>query len=98
MAQRKTPSLVYAEYIDPEASGQVWLARLELIKTVKRVHPEFIKQLLAEVFPLYRQLKEDDQNMRKQKLDVAQHVPIHGRVGTNDEFLKIVGQTGAQSH
>ncbi len=31
------------------------------------------------------------QNMRKQKLDVAQHVPIHGRVGTNDEFLKIVG-------
>ena len=32
------------------------------------------------------------QNMRKQKLDVAQHVPIHGRVGTNDEFLKIVGQ------
>lgn len=30
------------------------------------------------------------QNMRKQKLDVAQHVPIHGRVGTNEEFLKIV--------
>jgi hypothetical protein len=38
------------------------------------------------------------QNMRKQKLDVAQHVPVHGRVGTNDEFLKIVGQAGAQSH
>ena len=32
------------------------------------------------------------QNMLKQKLDVAQHVPIHGRVGTNDEFLRIVGQ------
>jgi hypothetical protein len=32
------------------------------------------------------------QNMRKQKLDVTQHVPLHGRVGTNDEFLKIVGQ------
>jgi glyoxylase-like metal-dependent hydrolase (beta-lactamase superfamily II) len=32
------------------------------------------------------------QNMRKQKLDVDRHVPIHGRVGTNDEFLKIVGQ------
>jgi len=31
------------------------------------------------------------QNMLKQKLDVAQHVPIHGRVGTNDEFLKVVG-------
>ncbi len=38
------------------------------------------------------------QNMRKQKLDVAQHVPIHGRVGTNDEFLKIVTQTGVESH
>ena len=36
------------------------------------------------------------QNMRKQKLDVAQHVPIHGRVASNDEFLEIVGQTGAQ--
>jgi glyoxylase-like metal-dependent hydrolase (beta-lactamase superfamily II) len=30
------------------------------------------------------------QNMKKQKLDVAQHVPIHGRPGSNDEFLKIV--------
>ena len=38
------------------------------------------------------------QNMRKQKLDVARHVPIHGRVGTNEEFLKIVGQSGAPSH
>jgi hypothetical protein len=37
------------------------------------------------------------QNMRKQKLDVAQHVPIHGRVGTNDEFLKILSQAVAQS-
>jgi hypothetical protein len=25
------------------------------------------------------------------KLDVAQHVPIHGRVATNEEFLKLVG-------
>ncbi|HEY1238963.1 MAG TPA: MBL fold metallo-hydrolase [Bryobacteraceae bacterium] len=30
------------------------------------------------------------QNMRKQKLDVAQHVPLHGQVGTNEEFLKLV--------
>jgi len=26
---------------------------------------------------------------------VERHVPIHGRVGTNDEFLKIVGRAGA---
>jgi len=38
------------------------------------------------------------QNMRKQKLDVAQHVPIHGRVGTNDEFLNIVRQSSVQNH
>jgi L-ascorbate metabolism protein UlaG (beta-lactamase superfamily) len=38
------------------------------------------------------------QNMRKQKLDVARHVPIHGRAGTNEEFLKIVDQSGSQSH
>ena len=37
------------------------------------------------------------QNMLKQKLEVTQHVPIHGRVGTNDEFLRIVGQSGTQS-
>ncbi len=31
------------------------------------------------------------QNMRKYKLDVAQHVPIEGHVGTNDEFVKLLG-------
>jgi hypothetical protein len=30
------------------------------------------------------------QNLQRLKLDVAQHVPIHGRVATGDEFLKIV--------
>ncbi|MBZ5660668.1 MAG: MBL fold metallo-hydrolase [Acidobacteriia bacterium] len=33
------------------------------------------------------------QNMLKLKLDVSQHVPIHGHVGTNDEFVKIVTKT-----
>ena len=33
------------------------------------------------------------QNIKRLKLDVAQHVPIHGRPGPNDEFLKIVGKT-----
>jgi len=33
------------------------------------------------------------QNIKRLKLDVAQHAPIHGRPGTNDEFLKIVGKT-----
>jgi hypothetical protein len=30
------------------------------------------------------------QNIKKYELDVAQHVPSHGRVGTQEEFLKLV--------
>jgi glyoxylase-like metal-dependent hydrolase (beta-lactamase superfamily II) len=33
-----------------------------------------------------------NQNIQRLKLDVAQHVPIHGRVGTMDEFVKLVGR------
>jgi glyoxylase-like metal-dependent hydrolase (beta-lactamase superfamily II) len=33
------------------------------------------------------------QNIRQLKLDVERHVPLHGRVGTNAEFLKIIGKT-----
>ena len=32
------------------------------------------------------------QNIKRLKLDVAQHVPIHGRPGANGEFLKIAGK------
>ena len=35
-----------------------------------------------------------DQNIRRLKLDVAQHAPAHGRVGTHDEFMRIVTGTG----
>ncbi len=34
-------------------------------------------------------MKTLHQNIRKLKLDVAQHVPSHGRVGTNDEFMRM---------
>ena len=30
------------------------------------------------------------QTIQRLKLDVAQHVPVHGRVGTHDEFMKMV--------
>ena len=33
------------------------------------------------------------QNILMDKLDVNQHVPIHGRVGANDEFVKLVTKT-----
>jgi glyoxylase-like metal-dependent hydrolase (beta-lactamase superfamily II) len=37
------------------------------------------------------------QNIKLQKLDVTQHVPAHGRVGTQDEFVKLVGVTTTSS-
>jgi len=33
------------------------------------------------------------QNILKLKLDVAQHVPAHGRVGTNEEFTRMFAKT-----
>ena len=33
------------------------------------------------------------QNIRKLKLDVAQHAPAHGRVGTQEEFMRLVAPT-----
>ena len=29
------------------------------------------------------------QNIRKLKLDVERHAPVHGRVGTHEEFMRI---------
>ena len=55
MLRRKTRSLKYAEYVplDKVASGQAWLARLEVIETVRRLLPEFLDRLSVDVFPLY---------------------------------------------
>lgn len=38
------------------------------------------------------------QNIRLQQLDVTTHVPVHGRVGTNDGFVKLVGTTTSSSN
>jgi glyoxylase-like metal-dependent hydrolase (beta-lactamase superfamily II) len=37
-------------------------------------------------------------NIVRLKLDVAQHVPIHGRVGTHDEFMKLTTPPPAASN
>jgi hypothetical protein len=33
------------------------------------------------------------ETIQRLKLDVAQHVPLHGRVGTMAEFLKLMGKS-----
>jgi hypothetical protein len=32
------------------------------------------------------------QNIQRLKLDVAQHVPIHGQPGTSQQFAQIMGR------
>jgi hypothetical protein len=60
MAKRITPSLVVSDYVSPDVdnSFQVWQARRQVIDATKRAYPIFLKKLLADVFPLYRQLAE----------------------------------------
>jgi hypothetical protein len=38
-----------------------------------------------------------NRNIQRLKLDVAQHVPIHGVVGMHADFMKVVGQAGNQA-
>jgi hypothetical protein len=61
MDKRTTPSLTFSEYVapDPEASVQVWRARLQVIEAARRVYPIFLRKLSADVFPLYRQLAQE---------------------------------------
>ncbi len=73
MAKRKTPSLALSEYVSPEAenSTELWRAGLEMIEAVKRIYPKFLETLLAEVFPLYRQLaKEGNAQVGRHHSDV----------------------------
>jgi hypothetical protein len=61
MAKRTTPSLAFSEYVSPDSdnSVQVWQARLRVIEAAKRVYPIFLKELSADVFPLYCQLAKE---------------------------------------
>lgn len=59
MGKRKTQRLAFwGEYVSPdtEISEEVYRARLELMKIVKQVFPNFLKKLSSDVFPLYEQL------------------------------------------
>ena len=38
------------------------------------------------------------ENMKKLKLDVQQHIPTHGRIGTNEEFLRLVGGAAVRTN
>ena len=63
MGKRKTPRLAFwGEYVlpDSENSEEVYRARLRLMETVKRVFPEFLKELSSAVLPSYSQLARDE--------------------------------------
>ena len=46
----------------------------------------------ADPRPPNRRMQRLYRNMQRLGLDVERHVPVHGRVGTNDEFVGIVSQ------
>ncbi len=60
MPRRKTPRLAYCEYVipDPKGSVAVWIARLDLMRAVKRVYPSMLERLSADVFPAYAELAQ----------------------------------------
>src|SRR5437016_4267067 len=45
----------------------------------------------AQPPPVNANMRSLRQNIQRPKLDVAQHVPIHGTPGPNDQFVRIVG-------
>ena len=47
--------------------------------------------------PATASMRNLQQNIRKLKLDVVQHAPAHGRVGTHEEFTRLVGATSAST-
>ncbi|HLG58914.1 MAG TPA: MBL fold metallo-hydrolase [Vicinamibacterales bacterium] len=47
----------------------------------------------AQPTPPTPSMRTLQQNIRKLKLDVTQHAPAHGRVGTQEEFLRLVTRT-----
>ncbi len=60
MPPRKTPRLAYCEYVipDPKDSTAVLMARLDLMRAVRRVYPTMLQRLSSDVFPAYKALAE----------------------------------------
>jgi len=59
--------LASSDYLSPDSDLEAWLARHELIEVVKRVLPEFLERLSAEVFPAYQRLAKKDSKLRKRR-------------------------------
>ena len=68
----------------------VYLPKEKILVNADLYSPQVSGPAPASPTPGMRTLS---QNIQMLKLDVAQHVPIHGRVATNDEFVKSVGKT-----
>ena len=61
MTNRKNPRLAYCEYVAPDNSSiAVEQARWDLMRCVRRVYPEMLKQLAADVLPAYKELAKSD--------------------------------------
>ena len=80
-----------AEFSEKGYSG----ARVLTICRKSRVNPRMIYHYFGGKDGLYVAVLEHvlgELRREELKLDVERHVPIHGRVGTNEEFLKVAGK------
>ena len=59
MPKRTIPRLAYCEYINPndqQNNTVAWTARLEMMRSVKRLYPTILEGLSKDVFPHYAEL------------------------------------------
>ena len=73
-----------------DSRNWMWSEALQMLARAERLHREvFTPAQGAQPAAPTPGMRTLYQNMLMLKLDVPQHVPTHGRVGTNDEFMKM---------
>jgi hypothetical protein len=57
---RKSPPVAFSAYVSkhPDRSTGVWMARQELMESVRRVFPKFLEALETDVLPYFRKLAD----------------------------------------
>jgi hypothetical protein len=69
-------------------SGAGWASRIGQTYTLNEDWPKY--QVADDPRAIDSDAKWSRRPAPKLKPDIAQHLPTHGRVGDNDEFLKLV--------
>jgi hypothetical protein len=65
MSERTTHHLANGEYVWPDSNGEMWRARLQVIESARKLCPQFLKGLSDDVFPVYNQLAEGGNDLKR---------------------------------